>query len=177
MDEFFDEELEEEFLEEEEPEEEIEETEEEPEDPLTQLIKGSRCFGVAWDGGVKECKICEVGEQCRAKMLNKDPKEITKKEEVKPMEEKVANEEVVESPVVEEKPKKKKRASKPKPEVHYSPDMPEFRPMGVEEMMVLAKERGIDTEPFEAYTSTPIKKMRLTMALKKTYEIEPTKEG
>ena len=69
-----------------------------------------------------------------------------------------------------EKTAKKSAKEKTKDEVTYNSDMPDFKPMSIEDLVELAKERGLNPADFDKYTHTNIKKMRLTMALKKTYE-------
>ena len=36
---------------------------------IEEMIKKSTCFGVAYDGSVRECKICEVKLKCENKYL------------------------------------------------------------------------------------------------------------
>ena len=49
--------------------------------------------------------------------------------------------------------------------------MPDFKPMEVEKLIKLEKSRGINPSDFDKYTNVGIKKMRVTMALKKAYEV------
>ena len=148
-------------------------------------IKSSKCFGIAWDGECKECNMCEVSNLCKqrtlggAKPVISRPATTTKEENaeetvstMKPAtsrpEPKNASEQA--STEVSESPKAKPK--KDKEEVKYSDDMPEFKPMSVEEVLTLAKERGINPSDFDKYTNTNIKKMRIVMALKKTYIVK-----
>lgn len=153
-------------------------------------IKSSKCFGIAWDGECKECNKCEVSKLCKQRTLGgakpsvykpatttkeenaEEPvstmKPATSRPEPKNAEEQAATE-------VEEAPAKKETKAKPKKdkeEVQYSDDMPEFKSMSVEELLTLAKERGLSPASFDKYTNTNIKKMRITMALKKTYVVK-----
>ena len=49
--------------------------------------------------------------------------------------------------------------------------MPDFKAMSVDELCSLIDERGGNSKEFDKYTAENIKRMRLTMALKKTYEV------
>lgn len=131
-------------------------------------IKESKCFGLAWDGTVKECKMCDVANMCKQKTLANVKQVSAKVEKDEPVESKAA---VEEAPAEQKKPAKKEKKSAPKAEVTYADDMPDFKPMDCDELLALAKERGIDTAQFDKYTSAPIKKMRVTMALKKSYQV------
>lgn len=57
--------------------------------------------------------------------------------------------------------------------VTYADDMPNFKKMDVPELEALLEERGVEAAPLkERYgANIPILKMRLIMALKKTYEV------
>lgn len=151
-------------------------------------IKESKCFGIAWDGDVKECKICEVSNICKQKTLGetkqvpttKPAKPATKKAEesetvstmkpANPRPEPKSNESAGEKKSA--KPTATKKAESKKAEASYDSEMPDFKPMSVEELLELAKERGLNPAEFDKYTHTNIKKMRVTMALKKTYELK-----
>lgn len=147
-------------------------------------VKESRCFGIAYDGDVKECKICEVASLCKQKTLGTAKKApVTpppaKKSDISNDDSKVSSTMAPATPrpepksqkeAAEEKKPAKKAASK-KPETNYAPDMPDFKPMDVDDLMKLAKERGLNPADFDKYTNAAIKKMRVTMALKKTYEV------
>lgn len=137
-------------------------------------VKESKCFGIAWDGDVKECKICEVANNCKLRTLGgqkqaPNTKPATKKADE---DEKVSSMKPTNSRP-EPKPAEKKAHAKKaaKPAKTYADDMPDFKPMSVDELLKLAKERGIDPAGFDKFTNTGIKKMRVTMALKKTYEL------
>lgn len=72
-----------------------------------------------------------------------------------------------EKDVKAKKPVKEKKQST----AEYDESMPDFKPMSVEELESLLTERGGNVADFEKYSNPSIKKMRLTMALKKTYEV------
>ena len=143
-------------------------------------VKESKCFGFAWDGDVKECKICEVAGVCKQRTLNgvkQAPSKPApaKKADISADDDKVSTMKPSnprpEPKKSTEKPEKtEKKATKAKTEVSYDDSMPDFKPMSVEELLELAKERGLNPADFDKYTNTNIKKMRVTMALKKTYE-------
>lgn len=146
-----------------------------------QKVKDSKCFGIAWDGDVKECKLCEVASVCKqrtlggvkqapskpaTKKVDSDSEKVSTMKPANPRPEpkKSDNENKT------EKTAKKSAKEKTKDEVTYNSDMPDFKPMSIEDLVELAKERGLNPADFDKYTHTNIKKMRLTMALKKTYE-------
>ena len=54
-------------------------------------VKESKCFGIAWDGEVKECKICEVATICKQRTLGG----VKQAPDTKPTAKKVENEDVV----------------------------------------------------------------------------------
>lgn len=131
---------------------------------IEEMIKNSSCFGVAFDGSVRECKICEVKLKCESKCrLGGDSKPAsvnvaTADEVTHSNNKKATNKKSI--PV--------KEAAKPKAE--YADDMPDFKSMSADEIEQLAEERGIDMSQFEKYKAANIRRMRVTMALKKTYE-------
>lgn len=189
---------------------------------IEDMIKSSKCFGIAYNSRVRECKICEVAQRCQRACENpkgSDTKDDTAKTttdtpdttkaDVTTTDEPVT--ETASEPTPEEKPKasktRAKRAkagtkvskakdsttvdndsdSKPtadkggetepkkeKPVKHYSPDMPEFKKMSVDQLFDLLEERTDKkrSEFIERYKSKSILRMRLIMAIKKTYEVE-----
>jgi hypothetical protein len=131
---------------------------------IEEMIKNSSCFGVAFDGSVRECKICEVKLKCESKCrLGGDSKpasvNVATADEVTHNDNKKAT---------NKKSVPVKEAAKPKAE--YTDDMPDFKSMSADEIEQLAEERGIDMSQFEKYKAANIRRMRVTMALKKTYE-------
>lgn len=140
---------------------------------IEEMIKKSTCFGIAYDGTVRECKICEVRLKCENKCrMGVDTP--TQKPAAAPMADKdevsLTDEAMAKSRAKEEKVKKSLKEKKTTT-TEYSADMPDFKPMSVEELESLLVERGGNTSDFDKYTNPSIKKMRLTMALKKTYEV------
>ena len=67
---------------------------------------------------------------------------------------------------------KKPVKEKKKSDIKYSDDMPDFKKMDMTEIEDLLVKRGGDLSDFEKYTNVNIRKMRLIMALKKTFEIK-----
>ena len=143
---------------------------------VEEMIKSSSCFGLAYDASVKECKICEVRTKCKSKCeggnveLPKKPASVAlaDKDEVSMKESAMDKSKAKEKDAKAKKPVKEKKKS----EVNYSDDMPEdFKSMSMEELADLLTSRGGDTAEFEKYTADNIKRMRMTMAIKKTYEI------
>lgn len=194
-----------------------------------QQIKSSKCFGLAFDASVKECKICEASKLCKqqtekgviastsvtGKKSNKkyieDTNDIDEEDDIideneadveeetpkkskgagkkvsskkkapkKIVEEDEDEEDEIEDEDIEEdeKPKKSsaksnkspKKSSAKSSKSSTSPDMPEFKQLSTEELFSLAKERGLNLADFDKYTAPAIKRMRVTMALKKTYQ-------
>lgn len=188
---------------------------------IEDMIKSSRCFGVAYNSRVCECKICEVSQRCQRACENPkgtEPKaeetKATKADtEVPTTSDPDKVEASADEPTHEEKPKASKpRTRKPKtdraksvsvtdsktadssddtkatdtvddtdaepkkekPKKHYSPDMPEFKEMTLDQLFDLLEQRTDKkrSEFIDRYKSKSILRMRLIMAIKKTYEVE-----
>lgn len=144
---------------------------------IEEMIKSSKCFGIAFDGSVKECKICEVRLKCENKCrlgVGETPQ--------KPASVNLADkDEVSTSDVAAAKSNAKEKSNAKKPakekstknEVQYSDDMPaDFKSMSIEELSELLNSRGGDASEFDKYDKEAIKRMRMTMAIKKTYEVK-----
>ena len=144
---------------------------------IEEMIKNSKCFGVAYDGSVKECKICEVKLKCENKCrcgIGETPKKpesvnLADKDEVSMSDAAISKSKAKESDKKAKKPAKKDTA---KAEVKYADDMPDFKSMSIEELFQLLNDRGGDASEFDKYSAENIKRMRLTMAIKKTYEVK-----
>lgn len=140
---------------------------------IEEMIKKSTCFGIAYDGSVRECKICEVKLKCENKCRmgigevpsKPEPTVMADKDEVSMTDEAMEKSRAKEHEA-KKKPVKEKKAST----VVYEDGMPDFKPMSIEELEALLTERGGNPADFEKYANLSIKKMRLTMALKKTYQ-------
>ena len=133
----------------------------------TEAIKASRCFGVAYDSSVKECKMCEVCKLCKQKSEGIIPAKEDLPEKTKAEDTEVKSTKRPE-PKEQSRPAKKQKQSASK---KYSNDMPDFKPMSLEDIISLATERGINVSEYDKYTATNIKRMRLIMAIKSTYEV------
>lgn len=141
------------------------------------MIKKSTCFGVAYDGSVRECKICEVKLKCENKCrcgVGDVPQKpsgvaLADKDEVSMTDEAMQKSQAKEKDMKAKKPVSEKKL---KAEVKYSGDMPDFKSMSVEDLEALLKERGGNPDDFQKYDKEAIKRMRITMALKKTYEVK-----
>lgn len=133
----------------------------------TEAIKASRCFGLAYDSSVKECKVCEVCKLCKQKTEGIIPAKEDLPEKTKQMDTDVKADKRPE-PKEQSKPVKKPKQTTGK---EYSDDMPDFKPMSIEDIVKLATERGVNVAEYDKYTATNIKRMRLIMAIKATYEV------
>lgn len=141
---------------------------------IEEMILKSTCFGIAFDSSVRECKICEVKTRCENKCRCAASSENPQK---KPTSAPIAEEDEVslnDEAMAKSRAKEAKKALKEKKTVsaEYSEEMPDFKPMSVEELEKLLADRGGNIEDFAKYSNPSIKKMRLTMALKKTYEVK-----
>lgn len=147
---------------------------------IEDMISSSVCFGYAYDGSVKECKMCDVRSRCKAKCeqgatgdddlpVKPESDGLASKEEITFDEDKQAKAAAKKA----EKPVKKPsaKASKAKKEVKYADDMPDFKAMEQDDLFSLAEERGINLADFDKYANDNIKRMRVTMALKATYAV------
>ncbi|GLI90900.1 hypothetical protein ACSHUI_00025 [Bacillus subtilis] len=163
---------------------------------LLQQLEESACFGHAYEEGCKECGLCEQRIECSAKtktnsvfdelkVLSPESNEAllafrTKRSKRKDQENALSSEESVELSVVEpsnvetEKPKKKKARKESRKErrarkkAELPPDFPNTKEMSCDDLWKLLEERGGECKVFE---DKKIQKMRLIMALKKTYNI------
>ena len=133
-----------------------------------EAIKASNCFGVAYDSSVKECKICEVCKLCRQKSEGILPAKDSIPE---------ANNDTADTVVKADKRPEPKESTKPAKKAakqntkEYSAELPDFKPMSIEDIIKLAEERGVNISDYDKYTATNIKRMRLIMAIKTTYEV------
>lgn len=134
---------------------------------LLEVLNASTCFGLAYDADVPECKQCDVKGSCKAKMeggLGDSPiptHKLVSASTSAPVAE--------EKPKATSKPKAPAKATKPKedkPKAATPANMPEFKPMSLDELKDLAKERNVE---WKDYGSDNITRMRLIMALKKSY--------
>ena len=148
------------------------------------MIKASQCFGIAFDPTVAECKQCDVHLRCEQKCrlgravvptrpmptMMAEPMEILEPDKVsKPQSSSAKTAKATAKSAVKTLPKKTvKEAVKSKT---YSPDMPEFKGLSMAQMEQMVIERGGDLADFDKYKAENIRRMRLTMFLKSTYEV------
>lgn len=133
---------------------------------LLEALRSSTCFGLAYDGTVPECKQCDVKGSCKAKMeggLGDSPIPTTRTISTPPEEKPKASTSAPKSKKSDSKPK---ASSKPKETPATPSNMPDFKPMKLPELEELAKERGVE---WKDYGNDNITRMRLIMALKKSY--------
>lgn len=145
---------------------------------LLEALQQSSCFGLAYAEDVAECKQCDVRGSCKAKMegaLTGTPTPMTKavpekpKKEDKPSKPKAsAKKETASKPSTPKASSAKPKAPKAKPKASTAtnPNMPDFKSMSLDELKDLAKERKVE---WREYGNDNITRMRLTMALKKSY--------
>jgi hypothetical protein len=153
---------------------------------VKEQIKESTCFGVAFEPLVAECKRCELRQLCKTKCeggeIPDDPTievaATTTKSTAKTASNKAKK---PESPINKVKQQTEKNvASDPKgaakanvsssaPKKSTSgTELPDFKNMSMEDLEKLADERGADPK-WKTYENTGIRRMRCTMAIKKTY--------
>ena len=151
---------------------------------VEEMIKNSQCFGIAYDAHVPECRTCDVKTKCDAKCRSNwdsivsrpaptivaEVSEITTKPDFK----------VIQSnkPAPAPTPKVEKKVKQPEKTVkaavtakNYSKDMPEFKGLTIEQLENMAVKRGANLADFEKFKAVNIRRMRLTMFLKKSYEV------
>lgn len=150
-----------------------------------EMINASQCFGVAFDPTVSECKQCDVHLRCEQKCRMGRTTMPTR-----PMSTMLAGPMDVLEPATTSQQPKSTPTSKPKTSTsaqpstpikktvkdavkskNYDPAMPEFKGLTLQQMEKMVVERGGDLADFEKYKAENIRRMRLTMYLKKTYEI------
>lgn len=143
----------------------------------TPEIQNSRCFGVAYDKDAKECKVCEVANLC-AQRVNGDVRKPTPTKPTVKKNSAAENATDTMKPATA-RPEPQKEAAKPaekkksakKADKNYDPAMPDFKAMELEDIEKLAVERGLNLDDYSSYTNAGIRRMRLTMGVKKTYEV------
>ncbi|QPX71689.1 hypothetical protein [Bacillus phage SP8] len=147
---------------------------------LQRILEESTCFGIGHDPNVKECKMCDVREQCKAKTqgMNVPTPERKKPEDVAPAQPKkekptakksTAKKTTTKEEKKETAPKAKETKAKPKAKkakAIENPNLPNFKEMSFEELVELAKERNVE---WKDYNSPNITRMRLIMGLKASY--------
>ena len=140
---------------------------------LLKVLQESTCFGIAYDPDVPECKQCDVRGSCKAKVdgaMNIPTPTVREKAPtsppVKPTTTKKAADKKEESKPKETTPAAKKPATKAKPKPVANGNLPDFKPMSLDELKDLAAERNVE---WKDYGNDQITRMRLIMNLKKSY--------
>lgn len=138
---------------------------------LLEALKSSTCFGLAHDETVPECKQCDVRAQCKVKSEGEMNIPIPKgKATVAPSTKEVAKKEAPKKPTKKaDKPTPVKKESKPAPKKQASSntgDVPDFKTMSLDDLKSLASKRSVE---WKDYGNDQITRMRLIMALKKSY--------
>lgn len=147
-----------------------------------EMINASQCFGVAFDPTVSECKQCDVHLRCEQKcrmgraMIPTRPMSTMLAGPMDVLE--PDNPQPKSAPAPKPKTTLPHQSSTPKKTVkdavkskNYSPDMPEFKGLTLQQMEKMVVERGGNLADFDKYKAENIRRMRLTMFLKKTYEV------
>ena len=140
-----------------------------------EMINASQCFGVAYDSTVPECKQCDVHLRCEQKcrmgraMIPTRPMPTMLAEPMEVLEpDKPKSQPSAATPAAQIPKKTVKEAVKSK---NYDPAMPEFKGLTMAQMEKMVVERGGNLEEFDKYKAENIRRMRLTMFLKSTYEV------
>lgn len=140
---------------------------------LLEALKQSSCFGIAHDESVPECKQCDVRAQCKVKSEGEINIPIPRgKSTVTPPVKEVAKKETPKKPTTTKKADKpstpaKKSSPAPKKSAPSNPDdTPDFKNMNLDELKALAGLRKVE---WKDYGNDQITRMRLIMAIKKSY--------
>lgn len=142
---------------------------------LLEALQASTCFGIAHDESVPECKMCDVKAQCKKKSEGADiPVPTTKvvaasskpKEVKKEVPAKETKKPASKSTPAKAATKNTSKSEAPKPASTPSGNIPDFKSLQLEELKDMAKERNVE---WKDYGNDSITRMRLIMALKKSY--------
>lgn len=138
---------------------------------LLEALQSSTCFGLAYEESVPECKQCDVKSQCKAKSEGGNiPTPIMKTQPAKTSTSVETTKTTTKKETKTTKPKatptKKTTKSVDKKPVATPGNMPDFKPMSLEDLISLAKERDVE---WKDYGNDNITRMRLIMVLKKSY--------
>jgi adenine-specific DNA glycosylase len=136
---------------------------------LLEILEESTCFGIAPDDSVPECQQCDVRLQCKAKasgeLVDLPDKKVVKEEKPKDTPKKAPKKTENSS---SKKSTNKPKANKPKSTktVSNTSGLPNFKEMAWEELEQLATDRNVE---WKDYGNPQINRMRIIMALKKSY--------
>lgn len=136
---------------------------------LLEALQASTCFGIAHDETVPECKKCDVEAQCRKRSEGADIPtpmgKILPPSGTSPKKDKAKSSAKSDTAPKKTSPKKQAPAKSPAPAPTPS-NLPDFKPMSLDELKDLAKQRNVE---WKEYGNDNITRMRLIMALKKSY--------
>jgi hypothetical protein len=146
---------------------------------LLEELESSTCFGVAYNGDTKECKQCDVQQECSARSAGNRAFDSVKTLSPKTTEAltsepaptgdtsspEAVNDTTPPKPAEDDQKVQKPRTHKPK---HERPaGMPDPKTMTNDQLVALLKERGGSCK---VYDKPNIYHMRLVMAIEKTYK-------
>lgn len=132
---------------------------------LLEQLEGSTCFGIAHDPTVKECKMCDLQQECVAKTASNrlfDPIKVLRPETEEALT-KAKLERETTSDAEKSSERKEERKEKPK---RAKEEMPDLKGMTISELEELLAERG---GTCDFYQNPAVYKMRLSLAIKNTY--------
>jgi hypothetical protein len=131
---------------------------------LLEQMEKSTCFGIAHDSTAKECKMCDVQQECAARTASGSVFDPLK--QLKPETQQAMN--ALEAKKKPEPAAEKTKAEKAKKEPAAQPSgVPDMKGMSLDALWALLKERG---GTCKEYDNANIQKMRLIMAIKATYK-------
>jgi hypothetical protein len=147
---------------------------------LLDALQASSCFGIAHDETVAECKQCDVRSQCAAKSKGtwegvvpsgKVPAPSVKDVGATKKSTPAKKADKPKAPAKKATKPAETKAKKPTPEKKATApvsdgSMPDFKPMSMDELKKLAKQRSVE---WKEYGNPQITRMRLIMALKSSY--------
>lgn len=136
---------------------------------LLEQLEGSTCFGIAHDPKAKECKMCDLQQECAAKTASNslfDQIKVLNPETQKAMDEAVKRRKEKDSMKNEDGLTPRQLRKKRKRELREKIGMPDTKGMTIDELWELLEKRG---GTCKVYDSPNVQKMRLVMEIKKTY--------
>lgn len=139
---------------------------------LLEQLEGSTCFGIAHDPTARECKICDLQQECSAKTAGNSVFEhikVLKPETKQAMDEAMKKRKEKDELTNEDGLTPRQLRKKRKREERERIGMPDTKGMSIDELWALLKERG---GTCDVYDKPTVQKMRLVMEIKKTYIAE-----
>ena len=137
---------------------------------LLEALQQSTCFGIAHDETVPECKQCDVKGQCKAKSEGlavptptTKPKKATPEPKAEPKKTAPAKKSTPAKTTKTTAPKSTPKPSAKKTAPAPSGNMPDFKPMELDELKALAADRSVE---WKDYGNDQITRMRLIMGNK-----------